>query len=206
MITSAIPESDESLAAEALGPGPGRQSALGELLERHAESLHRFFALQFRDRSLAEDLVQEVFERVVRARERFRPGHDFKPWLWTIARNLARSVRRSQRAAPGMVSLEATESPEEVSLSDRLANEAPSPRRRLAERERSERLWNAIESLDDGLQDVVLLKHFQELPSQEIAAILGVPVGTVWSRLHRALVQLREILGPDLSVKGGEPT
>jgi RNA polymerase sigma-70 factor (ECF subfamily) len=205
MVAAAPPMTDEELVAQALGPGTGSRQAMGELLARHTASLHRFFTLQFRDPALAEDLVQGVFERVIQARKRFRPGGLFRPWLWAIARNVAADARRRHRAAPKTASLDESDFLDGPALGDQVADSSPSPRHRLTERERSERLWDAIEGLEDDLRDVLLLKHFEELPSREVAAILDVPEGTVWSRMHRALVRLREILEPDLDLKGGGP-
>ena len=114
-MTVATPtRTDEELASTALGRGPGDREALGELLERHSGHLFNFFALQVRNSALAEDLVQEVFMRVIRARERFEPGRPFRPWLWTIAHNLARNARRRR----------ATDSQTRLSRAERLENAA----------------------------------------------------------------------------------
>lgn len=194
---------DEEIAATALGPGQCDREALGELLSRYAVRLHRFFVVRLRDTALAEELAQDVFERVIRAGDKFKAGHAFRPWLWAIARNVAVSAHRKRHSAPHATSLDESADPDGLTLQERVADSAPSPRHSMEEQERSARLWDAIEQLEDDLREVLLLKHFDELPCREVAALLGVPEGTVWSRMHRALVRLREVLGPDMMLEGG---
>jgi RNA polymerase sigma-70 factor (ECF subfamily) len=199
----AIPQSDEELAALAGAEGPESRQALGELLGRHGRRLHRFFTMQFRDEELTKDLVQEVFERVIRARGRLPRDQGFRPWLWTIAINLAHSVRRKRRTTAGSVSLDDPPAPGAIPLGERLADETPTPRGRAAESERTAHLLGAVERLEEAQREVILLKYFQGLPCREVAEILGVSEGTVWSRTHRALRRLREILEPELNPREG---
>ena len=189
---------DAALVAKARGLGDEGQEALGELLGRHARGLHRYFAVHFRDAELAMELVQEVFERVILARERMPEGEGFRHWLWEIAVNVGRGVRRRARAAPPLSSLEEVVAPGISPLVERLAGNTPSPSREAAGRERSERLREALGELDEDLQSVLHLKFFQEKPCREVAAILEIPEGTVWSRTHRALERRREIVASEL--------
>lgn len=189
--TAARPTPDAELALRARERGAAGQAALGELLTRHARRLHRFFAMQFRDAETATDLVQEVFARVLGARERIPADEGFRPWLWTIAINLAHSHRR--RRTPATFSLHAAE-PEQAPLEETLADEAPSPREAAAAGQRASALLEAVDRLEAPQREVILLKHFQNLPCRDVAQILGVTEGTVWSRAHRALERLREML------------
>jgi RNA polymerase sigma-70 factor, ECF subfamily len=188
---------DEQLARTALGRGDGDREALGELLERHSGPLFGFFALQVGDATLAEDLVQEVFMRVIGAGGRFDPRRQFRPWLWTIAPNLAKSARSRRGHAQAHQSLDDLGPGGEVPLSERLADPAPSPRARREQSERSERLRDALDRMEGPHREVLLLKYFQDLPSREVAEILGISEGTVWSRTHRALHQMGQLLGPE---------
>jgi RNA polymerase sigma-70 factor (ECF subfamily) len=193
----------DETAAQALGSGPGNREALGELLEHFADSLLGFFMLQMGDRAQAEDLVQEVFLRVIRSRTRFQPGRPFRPWLWTIAHNLARTARARRQTAPRVESLSDTRGGDDLSPGRQVAAPGPTPRQTLAERERLKRLRAAVAGLDQPHREVILLKFFQELPGREVAQILGISEGTVWSRTHRALQRLGTMLGGDSEGEGG---
>jgi RNA polymerase sigma-70 factor, ECF subfamily len=198
------PQSDEDLAARSADSGADADAALGELLIRHGRRLHRFFAMQFRDEELARDLVQGVFERVVQARGRLPRDQGFCPWLWTIAINLAHNTRRRQRVRQGAVSLESPGDSSEIPLGDRLPSSAVSPRGSAMRSERTALLLGAVEELPAPLRDVIHLKHFQGLMCSDVAEILDVSEGTVWSRTHRALGRLRAILSDDLRSEGGD--
>jgi RNA polymerase sigma-70 factor (ECF subfamily) len=199
-----LPPTDAQLAAQAHEAGPAGQAALSVLLSRHARRLHRHFSLEFHDEELATDLVQEVFERVIRARERVPADEGFRPWLWTIALNLARSEWRRRAARPATLSLDHPEQPEESPLGERLADPAPTPRRSATASERTRRLLAAIHRLDEAHREVILLKYHQDLPCAEVARILNISEGTVWSRTARALARLRELLGPDANPATGD--
>jgi RNA polymerase sigma-70 factor (ECF subfamily) len=182
---------DEALAALAQGGSPQAREALGLLLTRHAGPLQRFFLLQLRDAGQAEDLVQEVFLRVIRSQERFDPQRPFRPWLWAIARNLLRSAMRSPRFHTG-------------AEAEALADPQPDPHEQSARSQRADRLRAALAQLPEDQREVIMLKHFQELPCAEVAQALGISEGTVWSRAHRALRRLGEILREDFDPQGGE--
>jgi RNA polymerase sigma-70 factor (ECF subfamily) len=155
--------------------------------------------MQFGESELATDLTQEAFTRVIGASERLPDGEGFRPWLWTIAINLAHSQRRRRVAAPPTFSIHASE-PEQPSLEEVLPDLAPTPRERASTEERARRLRAAIDLLEEPHREVILLKYFQNLPCRDVAQVLGVTEGTVWSRTHRALTQLRALLAPE----GGE--
>jgi RNA polymerase sigma-70 factor (ECF subfamily) len=185
---------DDDLAARALGPAPDDRQALGELLRRHSDALLGFFMVHFRDLSLAEDLVQDVFVRVIRSRRSFGPPFRFRPWLWTIAHNVARRAHRPRGADREIQSLESVGPVEGGPMRESLVDTAPSPRQRAAQGQRLESLWRAIDRLDEGQRDVVVLKGIQGLKCGEVAQVLGISEGTVWSRFHRALGGLRGML------------
>lgn len=190
---------DEQLTRAALGRDGGDREALGELLERHSGPLFGFFALQGGDTALAEDLVQEVFVRVISAGGRFDSRRLFRPWLWTIAHNLAKTARSRRGHAQAHQSLDESGPSGEPPLSERLMDPAPSPRARREQSEQSERLRAALDRIEGPHREVLLLKYFQDLPSREVAEILGISEGTVWSRTHRALRQMGQLLGTEFA-------
>jgi RNA polymerase sigma-70 factor (ECF subfamily) len=165
----------------------GDVEALCELVERHrVVALRVGYAIVGDD---AEDVVQEAFVKVARTIDRFRPGAPFRPWLLTIVANEARNRRRSAsrrdalelrvvtRDASGFQGVAATS--EEVAM----ANE----RRRW--------LVDAVATLPDRDREVIALRYFADLSEAETATALECPVGTVKSRLARALGRLRTALG-----------
>ena len=166
-------ESDEELMA-AIARGDER--ALAALIERHAVRLHGFLARLARDRDDADDLLQDTWVRVARGARSFDPNRKVRPWLYGIAANLARDLHRRrgvrQRAVLDGSTAAATASP------------AFRPLERLDLRER-------VARLPSRLREVLLLRFYEGLDEAEMAEALGVPKGTVKSRLHGAIRELR---------------
>jgi RNA polymerase sigma-70 factor (ECF subfamily) len=150
----------------------------------------------------AEDLTQEAFLRAYRALDRFDLARPFRPWLWTIGIRLA--LHAIGRKGRGNVSLDAEDS-EGVArgdgpwLADSRSVEAIEENLMRGDIER------ALDSLDPDHRAVILLRAVEERSYEEIAEILGIPKGTVMSRLFRARIRLRERLaGPRADVRPGE--
>ena len=159
----------------------GSERALETLLERWRAPL---FGFLLRRTSLgdADDLFQETWLRVVRARRRFDPRRRFSTWLFQIANNLCRDrFRRGGAAARGHAALAQVPAP---------APPDPSLRIDIARR---------LSALPERLREVLVLRYYRDLGESEIAELLGIPAGTVKSRLHAALRALREAEG------GGAP-
>jgi RNA polymerase sigma factor (sigma-70 family) len=134
----------------------------------------------------AEDAAQEGFVKAFAALSRFRAGAPFRPWLLTIVANEARNRRR----AAGRREALALRIPEDR----RAGGAAPSPETAVLARERRETLLGGMERLSDDDREVITLRYLLELSEAETAAALGVPAGTVKSRLSRALGRLRNEL------------
>ena len=155
----------------------GETPAFTELFTRYRSRLYGFLVRRVGD-SAADDLFQETWLRVVRARERFDPGRRFSTWLFQIANNLCRD-RGRRRAVKG----KAEDAMREAGRSDPRAR-APSPDVSLDVRRR-------IAELPERLQEVLLLRYFEQMTETEIAEAVGIPTGTVKSRLHAAIRSLR---------------
>jgi RNA polymerase sigma-70 factor, ECF subfamily len=151
----------------------GNENALETLVERWRSPLFGF--LQRRSaHSDADDLFQETWLRVVRARRRFDPRRRFSTWLFQIANNLCRDrFRRSGAAARGQAAFAAEPPPG-----------APDPGLRMD-------LARLLAALPERLREVLVLRYYRDLGEREIAEVLGIPAGTVKSRLHAALQALR---------------
>jgi RNA polymerase sigma-70 factor (ECF subfamily) len=153
------------------------------------------------NRTQAEDLGQEVFLRVFRARKRYVPGAKFSTWLFKIAHNVASNARRSRRRRRE-VNLVARESgPLGARPLDKLAQAASGlmPTRRLDKAEIVEAVQLAMQSLNERQRMVVLLSKFEEMSYADIADTMGMTTPAIKSLLFRARGQLRTILEPYLN-------
>jgi len=188
-----MPEPDDVTLMERFRSGD--RAALEELVNRHHASLVRYFYLQSRSRETAEDLAQEVWVRIVRHRESYRASARFQTYLFHIARNLWIDRYRSQRAAPPTVSADAETGEEDGgSLAAILPGHAPDPGEDAALREDAARVRAEVARLPEHLRDVFELGEVQGLRYVEVGGILGIPVGTVKSRMHAAVLRLRAAL------------
>ena len=170
------------------GIADGREEAFRLLFRRWAPRLGRFLARATGSRETGEDLLQETFLRILRAASRFEPRGNASAWIYRISANLAYSYWRHQRAAPFLrqgavdptleVIAPASENPEANRLRHVLEHETISALNRCPANQRV----------------VFLLKVDQGLTYEEIAAVLGCPVGTAKSRFHFAVHRLRQEL------------
>jgi RNA polymerase sigma-70 factor (ECF subfamily) len=141
----------------------------------------------------AEDLTQETFLRAFRALGRYDPTRPFGAWLHTIASRLCIDHHRRNRAK--LVSLSQTEegtSGEERTIE--LTDPADRPDEEAEKSELARRLDALVQQLPPDSRTAILLRHQQDLPYEEIARVLGVPIGTVKARIHRARIMLKQKL------------
>lgn len=165
------------------------------LVQRYERELYSYLRRYLGDAEMAEDAFQAAFLQVHLKCKHYEPGRAVRPWLYTIATNQAIDCQRRNRRHR-MVSLDragATDDEEVGKLLDLLVSQEPSPSAQLTTVERQAWLAKAVDALPEGLRDVVQLVYFQELKYREAADILGIPVGTVKSRLHAAVGKLNEI-------------
>lgn len=171
-----------------LAYGAGDTAAFELLYSRHRGPLFRFMVHQLRDHATAEELYQDVWQRVVTARQRYAPEAKFSTWLFQIAHNrLTDHWRALQHRRPAPIDAE-----------ERTAREADpqTPERQLSAFEERRRLQLALEELPAEQREVVLLRLEQELSLEQIGEITGVGRETVKSRLRYALDKLRQRLNP----------
>lgn len=171
-----------------LGYADGDVAAFQQLYSRHRGPLFRHMARRLRDTSLAEELFQDVWQRVIAARQRWRPDAKFATWLYQVAHNRIADHWRAKSHRP--------DAPDDA---DELAARVPdpeTPERTLSAFEERRRLQLALEELPDEQREVVLLRLEQELSLEEIGEITGVGRETVKSRLRYAMDKLRARLRP----------
>jgi RNA polymerase sigma factor (sigma-70 family) len=169
----------------------GDVGAYEQLVHRYQGLASRVAYLVARDVADAEDAAQEAFVKAYYALNRFRSGASFKPWLLRIVTNEALNRRRSAGRRAGLA-LRAAEEP--VS-----GDAAPSPEAAALDREKKRSLLTAVEALPEPDRLVVTYRYFLDLSEAETAAALGVPRGTVKSRLSRAIVKLRAAMPAEVA-------
>jgi RNA polymerase sigma-70 factor (ECF subfamily) len=172
----------------------GDDTSFELLLQKYRTPLVNFLCRMVRDAATAEDLAQEVFLRVYRARKKYSPSAKFTTWLFRIATNLALNSLRDGRHRQLEVSLDAPAEEDAAPL------ELPSPDVRadqmLIERDRAERIRRAVLSLPEKQRAAVLLHKYQEMDYAEIAHVLECSESALKSLLFRAYETLRVELAP----------
>jgi RNA polymerase sigma-70 factor (ECF subfamily) len=157
----------------------GEVRAFEALFERYRRRLFGFLARRCRDDAIAEDLLQETWLRVVRASDRYDPQRRFSTWLFQIANNLCRDrARRLEVETRGKRALS------DVQRVEQQGRRGDASQRRLD-------LMEQLDSLSEAQREVLWLRYYQDLPERDIAEIVGIPRGTVKSRLHQAIRVLR---------------
>ncbi|WP_448851195.1 RNA polymerase sigma factor SigE [Corynebacterium sp. 335C] len=169
---------------EAFDAGTGEMPSWAELVEQHADGVYRLAFRLTGNRHDAEDLTQETFMRVFRSLKSYRPG-TFQGWLHRITTNLFLDMVR-HRQTIRMESL-----PEDY---DRVPGTAPTPEQAFADANLDPDLDAALAELKPEYRAAVVLRDVVGLTYEEIAETLGVKMGTVRSRIHRARTQLRASL------------
>jgi RNA polymerase sigma-70 factor (ECF subfamily) len=188
-----IPATDHDLIALAR---TGSEKAYRELLDRYQRPVFSLVYRMVRDRELAEDLAQETFVKVFNHLDSYNPKYKFSSWIFKIANNLAIDHLRKKELPT--VSLDgsrhATTSEAVESSRISIASEDENPEELLEAKELGEEIETAISQLRVEYRTAVLLRHVEGRPYEEIAEIMDVPLGTVKTYIHRARIELRELL------------
>ena len=168
-----------------------RADAFAALVRRYERPLYVYAKRMLGSADEAEDVFQETFLRVHLNLERFRQGAPFRPWLYQIATNLCRDRLRWWRRRP-QVSLYAPRGgdPGAGTVADAVAAPGAGPDQRAREAELSARLEKAVAQLPVKQRAVFLMARYEGLPYGEIASALGIPLGTVKSRMNTAVQRL----------------
>ena len=157
----------------------GSTEAFTELFARYREPIYGFFRRRLNHGARAEELAQETFVAVLRGAARWEPRALFRTYLYGIAMNLLAAERRKSAREANYAR----------------ASEAADP---AVANEPEEVLWlrRAVEQLEDVQREILLLREYEQLSYEEIAALLRIPVNTVRSRLFRARIALKDLLVP----------
>jgi RNA polymerase sigma-70 factor, ECF subfamily len=177
-----------------LGVKAGDETCFEQLLGKYRTPLVSFLYRMVRDRATAEDLAQEAFLRVFRARKSYAPDAKFTTWLFRIATNLALNSLRDGRRRQREFSIDGAEQDGQPALE--VADPADAIEQKLVERDRAKAIWQAVEALPEKQRTAVLLHKYQDLGYDEIARILGCSESALKSLLFRAYETLRARLAP----------
>src|SRR5690348_2791720 len=155
----------------------GTGETLGVLFDRYHTPLYNFYSKLTGDRTLSEDLVQEVFLRILRYRQSYQPGTPFRAWIYQIARN-ARVDH--YRKTPRHISFEPEMAPPVM------------PKDSAQQSEEAALLHRALMQMREEKREILILRRFQEWKYEEMARVLGCELGTVKTRIPRAIQELRQ--------------
>lgn len=175
----------------------GDSAAADWIVAKYGGALVRYFQAASADPTGADDQAQEVLLRLVRRvrAEGSPPVENLPAFLFATARNLAADVRKAAARRPRTESIAAD--PDDPARD--LPARGETPRDAAIRSERMDLLREAMAGMDDATREILVLRHFDGMTCPRIAEMLGVPEGTVWSRLHRGLDQLRRRLAPGAS-------
>jgi RNA polymerase sigma-70 factor, ECF subfamily len=184
--------SDEELMARFR---KGHTDTFGVLLRRYERELFGYLRRYLGDSELAEDVFQNTFLQLYQKSSQYELGRPFRPWLYTIATHQAiDALRRNSRHQALSLDQHQAESAEgDVrTLLEMLEAQGPGPLDQVQSEERRERIRASVDQLPDFMRQVVVLAYYQGMKYRDIAEIMNIPVGTVKSRLHAALLKLQE--------------
>jgi RNA polymerase sigma-70 factor (ECF subfamily) len=160
----------------------GKVEKLAILFERHHVALFNYFLRLTGNRPVSEDLVQEVFTRILKYRTTYRGEDRFAVWMYKIARNAHIDfLRRQKETVPLDDQFEETQSADLV------------PEEKVERQQEAALISRALKRLSPKKQEVILLSRFQNLKYREIAELMECPVGTVKGMVHRAVQELGDI-------------
>jgi RNA polymerase sigma-70 factor, ECF subfamily len=168
-------------------------AAFESLVHRYEQELFSYLRRYLGNAEMAEDVFQATFLQVHLKREQFEEGRRFRPWLYTIATNQAIDAQRRNRRHR-MVSLDhRTGGEDDVgSLVEMLAGNGRTADEQMEVAEARDWVRSAVDDLPESLKSALMLVYHQGMKYREAADVLGIPVGTVKSRLHAALLKLNE--------------
>ena len=172
----------------------GEKDAFEILVRRHQKAIFNLLYRMLGDYDEAAEISQEAFLSAYRSIKQFRGDANFSTWLYRIALNHASTRRRSlTKWQQRTVALETTEPVSEPELN---------PAETMEQKEIQEQVQKALSGLEPDDVTIIVLKDLQDVPYEEVARVLEVPVGTVKSRLHRARRALKARLLPYFKARG----
>ena len=173
----------------------GRPEAFNWLLETYGRRLYAYFLRTSGSTHDADDLLQEIFVRLIEKIRDYKHQGRFEHWLFRIAANLARDrIRRLQRS-PSSLSLDAADT-EKDDLTAQLASSEPPPDAPMQLDQLRDELQEALAQLPEIDREIIVMRHYSQMSFKEIARQFNMPIGTALAKVHRGLKRLRSIMEP----------
>lgn len=171
--------------------------AFDEIIDLFGPRLYGYFYRLCGSRDDAEDLLQELFLRVVRTIDRYQHEGQLEAWLFRIGTNLVRDRFRRAKRTPVHRSLDVggDDGQPQATWAGELADQSTVPASHNAERQEDmDRMQRALAELPTGEREAVMLRHFSQLSFSQIADVMCTPLGTALARVHRGLAKLRKLV------------
>ena len=184
----------------------GDQRAYGLLVAKYERRIQRLIGRMVRDVDLVEDIAQETFIRAYRALHQFRGDAQFYTWLYRIAVNTAKKSLMDMKRNPVITesALRSGADEDETSVMDNELTSEETPETVLAAKEIAAAVNVAMEALPEDLRQAVTLREIEGLSYEDIAEVMGCPIGTVRSRIFRAREAISAKVKPLLSNQTGK--
>ena len=167
----------------------GNAAAFKKIVTRYKNPLYAFLRRFLNRHDLVEDVFQETFLQLYTSRETFDVSRPLQPWLFTIAANKAKdALRKQQRTSMDLGAI--TDSPE-ASIDDVvniITSYKTTPDEEVSKNETAQRIRKIIANMPENLRAILILAYFEQFSYKQMADILSIPIGTVKSRLHTAVV------------------
>jgi len=169
----------------------GDETAFREIVGRYRNGLYAFLKQFLNQSDLVEDVFQETFLQLFTSRASFDLSRPLRPWLFTIAANKAKdALRKAQRTSA--VAIGTISEAQDMSFDemlDTLSSDNAVPYDQVERNETAERVGAVIANMPESLREILILAYFNKFSYKQMAEILGIPIGTVKSRLHTAVAR-----------------
>lgn len=149
------------------------------LVDAYKDRLYGYFYRLTSNRALSQDLLSDVFFKIVRKVKSFKEANSFEKWIFTIASNTFYDYLRKKKRQKQLI--------EDFAAT----KEAQSTEKATSQKQTEDRLQQALESIDPKIREMVIMRYYSDLSFKEIAEIKKQPIGTVLSQMHRGLKKLR---------------
>jgi len=168
----------------------GDKEAFREIVKRYKDPLYAFLRRFLNQHQFIEEAFQETFLQLYKSRKTFEKGRPLRPWLFTIAANKARDVLRKQQREEA-ITMGAMAEPSELNIDDvvnSLKSYEITPYDEADKAERANKVRKIISQMPENLREIIILAYFEQFSYKQMAEMLSIPIGTVKSRLHTAIV------------------